>query len=349
VRQWLGGLALVALGWAAGAEAAHHEGLDAVKQRGYLKICADPSNLPYSSNEAATPGFEVELARLIAQDLGVAPRLEWHPTYVRALRPLRDGACELFMGLPTDKRFTAGNPWIAVSRPYYTMVHGLVTRIDGPTTMEALKGQRVAVELASIAESYIAYRDVERGLYRDQAQAFRAAADGQAVAAFLWFPVASWLARGRPDLRVVRFDGDGLAFTIGAGVRKRDPGLAAAVDAAVDHLLTSGQVAEVLTRYDLSPAPQARPLSPFVLAQEKDPIENGRTLFSTACSRCHGADGVGGGTGGSMPRLKNYDGGWDKFYRIVWVGRKNTPMAGFKGILTPDEVRHIYEYLTAAR
>ena len=37
-----GGLALVALTWAAGVEAAQHEGLEAVRQRGYLRICADP-------------------------------------------------------------------------------------------------------------------------------------------------------------------------------------------------------------------------------------------------------------------------------------------------------------------
>jgi hypothetical protein len=33
------------------------------RARGYLRVCADPANLPYSSNDTATPGFEVELAR----------------------------------------------------------------------------------------------------------------------------------------------------------------------------------------------------------------------------------------------------------------------------------------------
>jgi polar amino acid transport system substrate-binding protein len=349
MKQLLRGLALVALLWAAGVEAAQHEGIDAVRQRGYLRICADPANLPYSSNDPNTPGFEVELARLIARELGVTPRVEWHPTYVRALRPLRDGACELFMGLPPDKRFREGNPWIAVSRPYYTMVHGLVTRADaGPLTIADLKGKRVAVELASIAEVHVAYRDVERGLYRTQEEAFAAVAEGKAVAAFIWFPVAAWLARNRPELRVTAVAEDGLTFAIGAGVRRRDPGLAGAVDKAVERLLESGQVAAVLVKYGVAPsAPRAQ--SPLVLAQDRDPLENGRSLFSTACSRCHGADGVGGGTGGAVPKLRNYDGGWDKFYRIVWNGRKNTAMAAFKGILTPDEVHHIYDFLTSIK
>lgn len=346
------GLALVALSWAAGVEAAQHEGLEAVRARGYLRVCADPANLPYSSNDTATPGFEVELAGLVARELGVAPRVEWHNTFVRALKPLRDGACELFMGLPREKRFAEGNPWIAVSRPYYTMVHALVSRADaGPLSVADLKGRRVAVELASIAEVHVAYRDVERGLYKTQEQAFGAVTDGSAVAAMVWFPVAGWLARDRPELRVAPIADEGLTFPIGAGVRRRDPGLAAAVDTAIGMLLESGQVAAILAKYHAVPAARGAraPASAFVLAQERDPIDNGRSIFSTACSRCHGADGVGGGTGGAVPKLKNYDGGWDKFYRIVWNGRKNTAMAAFKGILTPDEVHHIYDYLTAIK
>jgi ABC-type amino acid transport substrate-binding protein len=347
VRQLLG-LALAALAWAAGAEASQHEGLEAIRQRGYLRVCADPSNLPYSSNDPATPGFEAELARLIAGELGVTARMEWHTTHQRAIKPLRDGACELFMGLPVDRRFREGNPWIAVSRPYYTMTHGLVTRADaGPLTIADLKGKRVAVELASIAEVYVAYRDVMRGLYKTQEQAFEAAARDEAVAAFLWLPLAAWLARGRADLKVVAVSDEGLAFPIGAGVRKRDPGLAEAIDAAVERMLASGRAQEVLARYGVVSVPRTSRESPFVFAKNNDPRETGRALFSTACSRCHGAEGVGGGTGGALPRLRNYDGGWDKFYRFVWEGRKNTAMAAFKGILSPDEVRALYEYLTS--
>jgi len=343
------GLGLAALLGAAGAEAAQHEGLAAVKERGFLRVCADPSNLPYSSNDPATPGFEVELAGLIARELGVDARPEWNPTYVRALKPLRDGACELFMGLPQDARFREGNPWIAVSRPYYVMTHALVAKADaGNVTIAGLAGKRVAVELASIAEFYIAYREVERGLYRTQEAAFRAAADGQAVAAFLWLPVAAWLARGRSDLRVVPVSDSGLEFPIGAGVRRRDPGLAAAVDSAVERLLASGELRAILLRYGAVPVPRGRLAGGAIVpVQAKDPIDAGRSLFSTACSRCHGAEGVGGGTGGVIPPIRSYDGGWDKFYRIVWTGRRNTAMAAFKGILSPEEVRALYEYLTS--
>src|SRR5262245_12234962 len=53
--------------------------------------------------------------------------------------------------------------------------------------------------------------------------------------------------------------------------------------------------------------------------------------------------------GGNMPVLRGYDGGKEKFFRTVLNGRKNTPMGGFKGILSEDEVSKIYEYLMSLK
>src|SRR5436309_5600067 len=109
-------LLVMALTLYAGAVLAQSEGLEGLRQKGYVRVCADPSNLPFTSTEAATPGFEVELARLMARELGIEARMEWTPTFVRALQPLRAGRCDLFLGLPADERFTESNPWISVSR-----------------------------------------------------------------------------------------------------------------------------------------------------------------------------------------------------------------------------------------
>jgi ABC-type amino acid transport substrate-binding protein len=102
---------------AAGSAAAEQGDLGTIRQRGALRVCANPANLPFSSAETATPGFEVELAQLVARELGVEAHVQWHPTVVRALRPLREGQCDLFMGLPQDERFADGTPWVVVSRP----------------------------------------------------------------------------------------------------------------------------------------------------------------------------------------------------------------------------------------
>jgi polar amino acid transport system substrate-binding protein len=342
-------LILIALTLMAERVTAEQEGLDAIRQQGYVRICADPANPPFSSADATTPGFEVELARLVARELGVEARLQWYPTFVRALAPLRDGLCDLFMGLPQDERFAEGNPWLSVSRPYYVMRHALVAKADaGIAALSDLSGKRVAVDAASVADFYVFYAGLERGLYKGQEEAFRAVVAGEAHAALLWLPVASWLAQAHPELRVVPVSEPRLEFPIGAGVRRRMQGLAPAVDAAIERLQDSGEVQKVLARHGAIATPPNPPAAePITVVRTQETAVAGRSLFSTACSRCHGAEGVGGGTGGNVPSIRNYADGQEKFLRIVLQGKKGTPMAPFKGILTEEEILSIYHYLTS--
>ena len=344
---WLLVLSILLL--AGGLEAAEHRGLAEVRQRGFLKVCADPSNLPFSSSDPSTPGFEVELASLLAREIGVEVRFEWILTYRRALRPLRDGVCDLFMGLPQDDRFREGTPWVTVSRSYYTMGHAIVAKAgSGIGAFADLAGKRVAIEGTSVADFYLFDRGIDRGIYRSQEEAFRGVTAGEAPAALLWLPVAGWLARGKPDLRVIPVSDPRLEFPIGACVRRRDADLAAAVDSAIGRLRDSGKVRETLGRYGALSSPTVRRRSHWaILVQAKDPSEAGRSLFSTACSRCHGAEGVGGGQAGAIPPIRNYQGGQERFVRVVQNGRQGTPMAPFRGILTVDEILGVYRYLTS--
>jgi ABC-type amino acid transport substrate-binding protein len=302
--------------------------------------------LPFSSAEAATPGFEVELARLVARELGVEARLQWHPTVVRALRPLREGECDLFMGLPTDERFAAGTPWVTVSQPYYVMSHALVARADsGIRTLSDLAAQRVAIEAASVADLYLLGLDVQRGLYKNQAEAFRAVVAGEAPAALLWRPVASWLARGEAALRIIALADPRLEFPVGAGVQRRNRELADAIEAAIGRLQERGEVQRVLERYGVSAEPPASSSAGAEsTVQAEEAIEKGRSVYATVCSRCHGAGGTGGGM---FPTLRHYARGWDRFLQIVQTGRPGTAMAPFKNILKEEEIRSVYQYLTS--
>ena len=342
-------LILAALTLAVGLVAAEQAGLDTIRQQGYLRICADPANPPFSSADSATPGFEVELARLVARELGVEARLQWYPTFVRALAPLRDGLCDLFMGLPQDDRFAEGNPWLSVSRPYYVMNHALVVKADASiATLSDLSGKRVAVDASSVADFYVFYAGLQRGLYKGQAEAFRAVVADEAHAALLWLPVASWLAREHPALRVLPVSEPRLEFPIGVGVRRRMQGLAPGVDAAIGRLQDSGEVQTILERYGaVAKLPNPPAAEPVTVVRIQETAVAGRSLFSTACSRCHGAEGVGGGTGGNVPSIRNYADGQEKFLRIVLQGKRGTPMAPFKGILTEAEILSIYHYLTS--
>jgi mono/diheme cytochrome c family protein len=65
------------------------------------------------------------------------------------------------------------------------------------------------------------------------------------------------------------------------------------------------------------------------------------------CSRCHGAEGIGGGVGSAVPAIRHYEGGQERFLRVVQNGKKGTPRGAFNGILTEEEILSLYQYLTS--
>lgn len=238
------------------AQATDDPKLDQIRQRGHIRICADPSNLPFSSSDSANPGFEVELASLIARELGVEPRFHWILTWVRPVWELRKGQCDLFMGLPPTARFKESNPWIAISRPYYTATYAIVAKSDtGIRGPEDLAGKRVAVDAGRPADYYLLEKGFQRGLYKTQEAAFRAVEVDEAPVALLPLPIASWLARGKPELRVIPLRELALEVALGAATRAEDLALTQAVDRAIERLLASGAVDAILMRYGAIPPP----------------------------------------------------------------------------------------------
>src|SRR5690349_18303676 len=51
--------------------------LERIKERGSLAICAHPNSLPFASKAGHPPGFQIELGRAIAAQLGVGFTAEW--------------------------------------------------------------------------------------------------------------------------------------------------------------------------------------------------------------------------------------------------------------------------------
>ena len=50
--------------------------LEQIKELGNILLCASPEALPYASDKSDKPGFQIEVAREIANDLGVKLSIE---------------------------------------------------------------------------------------------------------------------------------------------------------------------------------------------------------------------------------------------------------------------------------
>ncbi len=104
---------------APGATAQTAEAVD----RSALRVCADPSNLPYSNK--AGEGFENRIAELLAAELGLPVRYTWFPQTVGFVRnTLMARKCDLVIGI------SLGFELLQNTNPYYRSSYALVYRTN---------------------------------------------------------------------------------------------------------------------------------------------------------------------------------------------------------------------------
>jgi ABC-type amino acid transport substrate-binding protein len=325
--------------------------LPQLKAVGSLRFCADPQNLPFSSQEPQQPGFEVELAREMAQELGLRADIVWIRTEAgrTALRQLLEGRCDLFMGLPQDQRFLEDNPRLTLSTPYYAMGHVLVLPAgSGIRELKDLGHTPVAVEFSSLGAIFAFKQRQAPQTYRTQEELFSAVAKGEAAAAIMWAPIAGWMAKMHPEsnLRLVHLQGNDLEFPVGIGMRKADTDLKEAVDEVLQRLGQRHAVTDILTRYGVPvPSRQAAADQPVKTAENqptKVEANVGEALYRKSCAECHGLNAKGSTLAKDLTSFKDTD---DAFVRIVLNGRPGTAMAPFKGLLTEEDIRQIRTYI----
>jgi ABC-type amino acid transport substrate-binding protein len=234
-------------------------------EKGRLIVCADPYNLPFSSPDPGTPGFDLEIAREIAAGLGVQLGYFWADTGTRgglgrALRQsIQTGECDFFPGLPSSQddleEYTEKR--LELTQPYLGTGFVLVRRKDGPNVhkLEDLKGARIAVSMVSVADSYLFYNGYTRGLYRLTQQALEAMQKGEATVGLLWAPTAGWWMQQHPD-STLEFVKDYVPIpemqsTLVIAVRQQDKDLKAAIDQQLERLRRDGRIKEIVSKYGL--------------------------------------------------------------------------------------------------
>ena len=103
-----------------------------VLDRTTLRVCADPSNLPFSNK--AGEGFENKIAELVAAELGIPVRYTWFPQVVGFVRnTLRARKCDLVIGI------SLGFELLQNSNFYYRSTYVLVIRPDSGLAFNSLE------------------------------------------------------------------------------------------------------------------------------------------------------------------------------------------------------------------
>src|SRR6516165_8407820 len=88
--------------------------LDMIRASGLLNLCAHPNSLPFASKAGDPPGFQVEMGRALARELGVSLKLDWIITRFQ----IRSADCDIVMDTIADREAQSETN-LRISKPYY--------------------------------------------------------------------------------------------------------------------------------------------------------------------------------------------------------------------------------------
>jgi polar amino acid transport system substrate-binding protein len=304
-----------------------------------IRLCADPSNLPYSARQETHPGFEVEVARAIAHTLGAEFDVHWVPTAreVVVLRQLYEGQCDLFMGLPLTPAFRDDKPRLLFVGPYYVLRQAIVSpTVGGVRGIDELRGKVVGVQAMTLGDHLVYQRGYNRKVYRNAEELFTGLPQREVDAAVIDSPLAGWFVMKTPGFRAVEINDPARDLPIGAAVRKNDIGLKEQLDEAIRHL-QGNTLPGILGRYGIAQA--STPSAGAPLSAE---LRAARSTYLTQCSQCHGVDAKGTAAAANLHVFKGSE---DDFLRVVRDGRPGTAMTPWKGLISDDDIRAIARYL----
>jgi quinoprotein dehydrogenase-associated probable ABC transporter substrate-binding protein len=202
-----------------------------------LRVCADPHNMPFSTEQGE--GFENKLAELFARQLGKGLAYTWYPQATGFVRnTLGAHKCDVMMGAPQ------GDDVVQVTNPYYRSAYALVSKEDrGLAGVDTLGDPRLKdLHIGVVAGTPPSTNMVINGLMArakpyplmvdtrvdsSAAAMMRDLTTGEIDAGILWGPMAGYYARQAGIPVAVKpltkeTGGSRLTYRIAMGVRYTD-------------------------------------------------------------------------------------------------------------------------------
>ena len=252
--------ALVSLAALAACGPAHAAGPDAATAVEPLRLCADPANLPFSSEDPDRPGLYVEIGDALGKALARPVTHVWYRTNFgkRAVRvTMLARQCDATIGLPQDSDFMG--PKVIFSKPLFRLGYALVASPEFAFAgIDSLKGRKVIVQYETTPQNMLGPReDMTTVTVLSPEEGMQKLAAGLADAAFLWGPTAGYLNASTYDgkFRITPTDGPALTWPTAVGFAKGSDDLRDKVDAALPGLQAT--IADLLVKYGL---PTAQPM-----------------------------------------------------------------------------------------
>jgi polar amino acid transport system substrate-binding protein len=228
--------------------------LSQVLERKELVVCALADALPYSHDSGDRQGFQVDLARALAAELGVALRVH----YTRLHREPRKGECDALITVPVPKN-PGRNDDYRVSHAYMAYRPLLIVAAGQPpvTSLAALAPGHIAVQSGSWAHYLLTERKIPLWVrFLTDQERLSAVENGDAAGAIVSNFEYGWYRHRYPDTRLraaseLPLDED-LGFDVAVGLMDADQALVDRVNAALARISEAGVMDTVLARYGIA-------------------------------------------------------------------------------------------------
>lgn len=204
-------------------------------QRSLLRVCADPANLPFSSEDR--DGFENKIADLLGERLGLPVVYEWFPQATGFVRQtLASKKCDIIMG------YAQGHELVQNTNHYYRSSYVMLVpdagKLNGIKNLddERLKSSRIGVTAGTPPATVLALNSLMGNVEpyplmvdrRHESPAERMIGDlksGKIDVALLWGPIGGYYAKkAGGDFAVVPLvaesKGPRMAYRITFGIRR---------------------------------------------------------------------------------------------------------------------------------
>jgi polar amino acid transport system substrate-binding protein len=235
------------------ATAAAARPLTSIKTRGVIELCASPNALPFASKIADRPGYQIELAQVLADRLGVRLQVDW----VALAFHYRRVDCDIVMDTIADEE-AQRESHMRWSVPYQRSGVALAVRpgVDGIAGFDSLDARyRVGVMRGSLAHMYLDQRGAHAIPYGFESDILKALASGEIDAAAVTPLSAGYYNLEHPaaPLRLISaYDAvPELGWDLAVGMRRSDQPLRDAVDDAVRTMLNDGTFDRIYASYGI--------------------------------------------------------------------------------------------------
>jgi polar amino acid transport system substrate-binding protein len=224
-----------------------------IRTRGEVSVCANPNALPYASNRADSPGFQLEIARALAERLGVRLKVEWIVPRMRAATV----DCDLLMDAITVPGVQPAS--IRLSQPYQMAGVSLAFgrgQTPASTYRDLEAGTRVGVIMNSLASLILSRTSAAMVPFGFEDDMLEALARGEVAAAAASAASIGYFNLKHPEFPLTLVHAEDsepeLRWSVAVGMRRADDALVERVNAALSGLVTDGTIAAIYARYGVA-------------------------------------------------------------------------------------------------